>query len=395
VKFVNNRKLILIAALTGLIIFSLLLIFVILQVLRPGGVMTAPQLTTGTKSSTPSPISLEEITPTNIWLGLQERTPYPYTTPLPASVSGSIDGTYAKFDESWPQWWMCRRCADYRPAGGIWKLRFDRGVMRIHYNVTDWVSIASYTVADDRLYIFNDPFCPEAVGEYRWTLLDKWGLADRSLALEVIADSCSFGLRGENLGTQVWGSCYPPNEMTGASDHWHKPPGCEDPNLALLSKPVMSDLSVTIDVHEGYARHFAVQPDVYADANSDEVAPPEGIVISHDDVSIPYGLNRVLWGEGSWVEATTELPFETIGVQIYGDNTIGWARLLFDGQEVWRGNTLEIWMEKGRYGGYIEVSSFEPGRHILRIESLGVDYHPVVVAFFGFSLENGVTAGDN
>jgi hypothetical protein len=103
----------------------------------------------------------------------------------------------------------------------------------------------------------------------------------------------------------------------------------------------------------------------------------------------------VLWGEGSWVEATTELPFEAIGVQIYGDNTIGWARMLFDGQEVWRGDTQEIWMEKGRYGGYIEVSGFEPGRHTLRIESLGLDFHPVVVAFFGFSLEEGVTAGDN
>ena len=95
------------------------------------------------------------------------------------------------------------------------------------------------------------------------------------------------------------------------------------------------------------------------------------------------------------MEASTELPFETFGVQVYGDNTIGWARLLFDGQEVWRGDTLEIWMDKGRYGGYIEVSGFEPGRHTLRIESLGVDYHPVVVAFFGFSLEKGVTAGDN
>ena len=150
-----------------------------------------------------------------------------------------------------------------------------------------------------------------------------------------------------------------------------------------------------IDVHEGYAKHFAVQPDVYADANSEDVAPPEGIEIRHDDLSIPYGLNRVLWGEGSWVEASTKLPFEAIGVQVFGDNTIGWARLLFDGHEVWRGDTLDIWTDKGRYGGYLEVSGFEPGGHSLRIESLGVDYHPVVIAFFGFSMEKGVTAGDN
>jgi hypothetical protein len=390
---VSTKKLIPIAALTALIIFALLLVFVILQVLRPGGEIESPEPTTIPTSSTSSPMGLAEVTPTSVWLGLQERTPYPYTTPLPASASDSIAGTYAKFDESWPQWWLCRRCADYRPAGGIWKMRFDRGVMRIHYKVTDWVSIASYTVEGDRLHIFNDPYCPEEVGEYRWALEDKWGLADRSLALEVIADSCSFGLRGENLSAQAWGSCFPPNEMTGVSDHWHKPPGCEDPNPALLNMPVKSDLSVVIDVHEGYAKHFAVQPDVYADANSDDVAPPEGIEIRHDDLSIPYGLNRVLWGEGSWVEASTELPFEAIGVQVFGDNTIGWARLLFDGQEVWRGDTLDIWTDKGRYGGYIEVSGFEPGRHTLRIESLGVDYHPVVIAFFGFSMEKGVTAG--
>ena len=391
----NTRKLFRIASITVLTIFGLLLVFDFLPFLRPGEVTKSPESTTSAKSSTSPPETLAEITSTSIWFGLQERTPYPYTTPLPAAAIGPIDGTFAKFDESWPQWWLCRRCADYRPAGGIWKLRFDRGVMRIHYNVTGWVSIASYTVSGDRLYIFNDPFCPEAVGEYRWALEDKWGLADRSLVLEGIADSCSFGLRGENLSAQAWGSCSPPNEMTGVSDHWHKPPGCEDPDPALLRMPEPHDLSIVIDVHEGYAKHFAVQPDVYADANSDEVTPPEGIVIRHDDMSIPYGLNRVLWGESSWVEASTELPFEAIGVQVFGDNTIGWARLLFDGQEVWRGDTLEIWSDKGRYGGYIEVSGFEPGKHTLRIESLGVDYHPVTVAFFGFSEEKRVTVGDN
>lgn len=357
--------------------------------------MNSLETTTSTKSSTLTPNTLTEVPQKNIWFELQERTPFPYTTPLPTAVNTQLDGTYAKFDESWPQWWSCRRCADYRPAGGIWKLRFDRGVMRIYYNVTDWVSIGSYTVSGDRLYIFNDPYCPEAVGEYHWAQEDKWGLADRSLTLQVITDPCSFGLRGENLSAQAWGSCFPPNEMTGASDHWHKPPGCEDPDPALLRIPDSLDLSINIDVHEGYARHFLVKPDVFVDANHDEITPPVGIDIRHDDTSIPYGLNRVLWGEGSWVEASTELPFETIGVQVYGDNTIGWARLLFDGQEVWRGDTREIWTDRGLYGGYIEVSGFEPGKHTLRIESLGADYHPVVVAFFGFNENAGVTVGEN
>ena len=390
----NTRKLIPIAVLT-LFVLGLLVVFAILRVSRNSHGLESPALTLAANLSTPTPLYLMEASPTSVWIGLQERMPHPYSRPLPDSVSTSIDGTYAKIDRSWPQWWMCRRCADYRPAGGIWKLRFERGVMRIHYNVTDWVSIASYHVSDDRLHIFNDPYCLEEVGEYRLALEDRWGLPARSLFLEVISDSCSFGLRGENLSSQAWASCSPPNEMTGASDHWHKPPGCEDPDPAVLSMTVEPDDSLVIEVHGGHARNFEIEPDIYADANRDESAPPEGIEIRHDDSSIPYGLNRVLWGEGSWVETSTELPFEAIGVQVLGDNTIGWARLLFDGQEVWRGDTREIWMDKGRYGGYIEIAGFEPGRHTLRVESLGVDYHPVVVAFFGFNLEDGVILGDD
>jgi len=315
--------------------------------------------------------------------------PHPFSTPLPEETWTPIDGTYAKLDPSNPQWWACRRCADYRPAGGIWKLQFNQGVMRIYYDVTGWRSIASYTIADDHLIIFNDPHCPQEVGEYTWGMEDKWGLENRSLVLSVIKDSCSINLRGENLSAQSWESCQPPNLMTGASDHWHKTPGCETV-LIPPTAPVPSTLDTTVIVYPGYAHKFIVQPDLYVDANKDEKFPPEGIQLSHSDDSISYGLNRVLWGEGSWVEVTTEIPFNAMGVQIYGDYTIGWARVLFDGQELWRGNTSEIWAYQGRNGGYIEVSNFEPGQHTLRIESMGFDYHPVTVAFFGFSREGSV-----
>ena len=87
------------------------------------------------------------------------------------------------------------------------------------------------------------------------------------------------------------------------------------------------------------------------------------------------------------MEVTTAQPFNAMGVQIYGDYTIGWARVLFDGQEIWRGDTSKIWAYQGRNGGYIEVSDFEPGTHTLRVESMGFDYHPVTVAFFGFKRE--------
>jgi len=323
-------------------------------------------------------------TPTNGWLNLQVRNPSPHTTALPGEQTTPIDGTYAKFDTSWPQWWACRRCADYRPAGGIWKMRFDGGVFRIYYDVTGWNSVASYTINGDHLYIFNDPYCPEVTGEYRWELEDRWGLVNRFLILETIEDACSIRLRGENLSNQEWGACYPPNEMTGASGHYHKPTGCEDISPPLLDTAEADNLPKSLSIYHGEARQFAVPPDIIVNANSSGISSPTGITVNHNDESIPYGLSRVLWGESSWVEAVTSEAFESIGVQILGDYTIGWARVLFDRKEVWRGNTSEIWNDKGRFGGYIEVTGIIGEGHDIRVESLGFDFHPVTIAYFGF-----------
>ncbi|MBC8331097.1 MAG: hypothetical protein H8E28_03875 [Anaerolineae bacterium] len=330
--------------------------------------------------------------PTDVWFGLLQQSPYPHTTPLPDAEWSAIDGTYAMLDPSEPQWWACRRCADYRPAGGVWKLQFDRGVMRIYYDVTGWYSMASYRIEGEQLLIFNDPYCPEDVGEYTWKLEDRWNLDKRSLVLTVVDDTCSIRLRGQNLSRADWLSCMPPNVMTGASDHWHKPPGCEaNPVPDVTIDP--DELMVRVNIYPGYARHYATPPDFYADANGDGRPAPEGVVITRSDNSIPYGLSRVLWGTGSWVQTATTLPLNAIGVQIYGAQTIGWARVLFDDTEIWRGDTAEIGSQLGYFGGYIEVSGFPPGAHVLRVESLGFDYHPVTVAFFGFSLQNGVSVG--
>jgi len=57
------------------------------------------------------------VTATSIWNALQEATPFAYSTPLPDPVKSSLDGIYSKIDQSWPQWWKCYRCADYRLAG--------------------------------------------------------------------------------------------------------------------------------------------------------------------------------------------------------------------------------------------------------------------------------------
>lgn len=334
-------------------------------------------------ATTPSP------RPTDIWLGLLERTPEPFLRALPPAEPTDIDGVYSKLDLSEPQWWLCRRCADYRPAGGIWKLSLDRGILRIYYDVTGWRSIASYTIAGDRLTIFNDAYCPDEVGEYRWRRDLK------TLSLEVIRDSCSINLRGENLSQQPWESCQPWHDMIGASDHWHKPRGCEDAEalIALTPTPDPASLPVTVAVHPGDARLFATPPEIYIEANSGNKPAPVGFSIQASPASIPYGLTRILWGIDEWIELRAAGDFAAIGVQFLGDPPTGWARVLFDGVEVWRGNTHEIWNSAGRHGGYIEISGFEPGEHTLRAESVGIDYHPVTVAAFGVSLAGGVESG--
>jgi hypothetical protein len=307
-----------------------------------------------------------------------QRTPFPYALPLPEAIPAAIDGTYAKINQSWPQWWRCLRCADYRLAGGIWRLQFDRGVLRIFYDVTGWRSIASFTVSGDRLSIFNDPYCPETTGDY------TWGLVDGELRLEALNDACSFGLRAKNLSAQAWPACEPHAQAIAAGEQLLA--GCADnPNAA--TSEASSESPVQVVVHSGESHHFAKPPDVFADANSADIPPPAGIQVVLDDASIPFGTYRVLWWNGDWIQATTDLPFSSIGVQFWGARQIGWARVLFDDVEVWRGITSALGEKSGFHGGYIEVTGFRPGRHTIRVESLGFDYRPVTVTDFGFSDE--------
>lgn len=308
-----------------------------------------------------------------------ESLPVAYHTPLPNPVAAPFDGVYAKLIEAPPQWWGCLRCADYRPSGGIWMLQFERGVMRIFYEVTGWRSVASYTFSSDgRLSIFNDPYCPDDVGEYRW---DE---SNGELKLELVNDACAFDLRAESLTGQTWRTCSASSLTGEGAAPW---PGCSRPPSPESDAPPSG---LTVRVLEGDARFFDRPPDVIAHANRDDVAPPQGIEIDFHADSVGYGLQRVVWWNGSWIEATTETPFTAIGVQFMGKKQIGWARVLFDGVEVWRGNTSAIWSRYDRHGGYVEISGFAPGLHTIRVEALGFDFRPVTVASFGFSYGEGV-----
>ena len=159
--------------------------------------------------------------PTDIWTELFRRTPFSYTLPLAPAEVTSIDGTYTKFEPKETPPVHCRRCPDYAPEGGIWKLNFTKGVFRIFHTVTEWKDMGSYILSGDQLTLANDPVCHEVIGVYRWKL------EEGKLVLTVIEDKCAIGLRAMNLTKLHWLSCQPPNREAAITDHWPKPPGCE------------------------------------------------------------------------------------------------------------------------------------------------------------------------
>jgi hypothetical protein len=160
-------------------------------------------------------------TPTTIWTAMLQRTPYPYTTPLPPAEPTVLDGTYVKFDPRPGRRAPCRRCPPYPPEGGVWRLSLDDGIFRVVHDAIGWATLGSFTVSEDRIAFFNDPHCYDDVGIYTWQL------EAGELTLKVVGDDCAFGLRTESLMALAWKSCQPPSTEAAISNHWPTPVGCD------------------------------------------------------------------------------------------------------------------------------------------------------------------------
>ncbi len=188
---------------------------------RPSAPAVPPS--TPTLANSPSPSAQITPTPTERWIELLMRMPFPYTTPLPPPTPSVLDGIYAKFEDREGTPIPCRRCPDYAPERGIWRLNLEKGVFRVYYQFWNWTSLGSFTVSGDHIAFFNDPNCYEDVGTYTWKLEED------KLTFKVIADDCAIALRAKNLTMRPWLSCQPPNREAGITDHWLKPPGCYQP----------------------------------------------------------------------------------------------------------------------------------------------------------------------
>lgn len=160
-------------------------------------------------------------TPTDIWSGVLQRTPYPYTTPLPSATPTILDGLYVKFDPRPGERAPCRRCPPYPPEGGRWRLSLDKGIFRVYHYGTGWSTLGSFIVSEGQIEFFNDPHCFRDVGVY------EWKLEDGALLLEAVRDDCGVDLRMRSFVAHPWESCQPPSTEAAITNHWPTPVGCD------------------------------------------------------------------------------------------------------------------------------------------------------------------------
>lgn len=142
----------------------------------------------------------------------------------------------------------------------------------------------------------------------------------------------------------------------------------------------------TVRLLQGDVRSFSRKPAVSAYANRLYVSPPAGVTITDSGNVSPYAQWVFLMSAGQWIEASYSGGSTAIGVQFWGDNSDGWARVLVDGVEAWAGSTYAPIGET--YMKYLEVSGLPAGVHHLRVECMGINgaggYDDVALLLFGF-----------
>jgi len=155
-----------------------------------------------------------------MWDALLKRDPFIYTVPS-VSNNTTVDGTYVKKAIKEGEIVPCRRCPDWVPNPGTWRLYLNKGVYRIIHLETGWKSIGTYIVSGDRILFANDPCCINGFGVYSWIV------KEHQLTFKMIDDPCAIKLRAKNLTEVSWRSCQAPNIEAAVTEHWPKPMGCD------------------------------------------------------------------------------------------------------------------------------------------------------------------------
>jgi hypothetical protein len=132
-----------------------------------------------------------------------EDMPYPYTTPVPPDEKTPIDGTYMRIltleDTDGLLPFRCLRCPPYFPNAGVSTLAMSRGNYWVNHQLSGFRGLGMYTVERNRVTFFNDPWCPQEHGTYRWAVEDD------ELLLEPISSTCPYEkARTDDFTTGHW-----------------------------------------------------------------------------------------------------------------------------------------------------------------------------------------------
>jgi hypothetical protein len=129
--------------------------------------------------------------------------PYPYTTPVPPDEKTPIDGTYMRIltleDTDGLLPFRCLRCPPYFPNAGVSTLAMSKGNYWVNHQLSGFRALGMYTVEGNRVTFFNDPWCPQDHGTYRWAVEDD------ELLLEPTSSTCPYEkARTDDFTTGHW-----------------------------------------------------------------------------------------------------------------------------------------------------------------------------------------------
>ena len=132
-----------------------------------------------------------------------EDMPYPYTTPTPPTEKTAIDGTYMRIltleDADGLLPFRCLRCPPYFPNAGVSTLAMSRGNYWVNHQLSGFRGLGMYTVDGNRVTFFNDPWCPQDHGTYRWSVRHD------ELLLEPVSSTCPYEkARTDDFTTGQW-----------------------------------------------------------------------------------------------------------------------------------------------------------------------------------------------
>ena len=122
--------------------------------------------------------------------------------------------------------------------------------------------------------------------------------------------------------------------------------------------PVIAYAEPDSRIEKSWSTFYQTQP-----GNSDLVR------IYASDSARVYDPVIALTSTEEWLEGVCMAPSTMVGVQFWGDENDGWARVLVDGVERWRGNTYGRSPEL--FVRFLEIRDLHSAPHVVRVEPVG------------------------